>query len=55
MKVRQLGVDLERDRLELGALLEIQVVQEVFVVLEEVQVAPGTIIAEGVHADNFLL
>jgi hypothetical protein len=45
---------LQGDGLELGALLQVQVVKQVLVVLEEVEVTAGTAVAEGVHADDFL-
>lgn len=55
MVIRQFVVDVERDLLELVALIEVQIVQFVLVVLEEVEIATGAAVAEGVHTDYFLL
>jgi hypothetical protein len=38
------------DFLEVDAFVKIEVVQLVLVVLEEMEVPPGTCVAEGVHA-----
>jgi hypothetical protein len=54
VEVGQFEVDVEGDGLELGAALEVEVVEDVLVVLEEMEVLAGTVVAETVHADDLL-
>jgi hypothetical protein len=48
-------INVDGDGLELGALFEIEVVQDVVVVLEEVQIAVRTLAAKSVDTDDVFL
>jgi hypothetical protein len=52
VEIWQFRIELEGDCLELSAFLQVEIVQEVFIVLKEVQVPSLATVAESVHTDD---